>query len=431
MAKIVERIVHKQLYAYFDSNYLFSNTQHGFRRFHSTETALIDVTDRVLQGMDHGEISLLVLLDLSKCFDVVSHSKLIQKLELYGVDVTWFSSYLSNHYQQVRLSYPDGRQRLSSAIRNPIGVYHGTSLGPLLYNIFSNDLSLYVDNNVSITQYADDTQVLVTGHKRDIACIIQRLELALCTLFQWFTQNQMKVNSSKTQLIVLGTRQMVQDLPKISINVNGVTVEEVPRVKNLGIVMDRCLSFEPHINQLVAKCTGLLIGLSHARHRLPRDVLPALVNGIVISLIRYGIVVYGNSTAQSVTRIQKLLNFCARVVSGRRRREHVSDVLAELNWLPAQDLMMYRTLCSLKAILTHSQPSDLANNFNTVRSVRQRSTRQDNHLIVPSIRTESGRRRFAYRAARSYNDLPPDTRDSRIAAFKDKVKKQLGLAQRK
>ena len=57
MAKLVERLVHKQLYEYFDSNHLFSCTQHGFRRFHSTETALLDVTDRVLQGMDHGEIS--------------------------------------------------------------------------------------------------------------------------------------------------------------------------------------------------------------------------------------------------------------------------------------------------------------------------------------------------------------------------------------
>ena len=430
LAKIVERIVHKQLYAYFDTNHLFSSTQHGFRRFHSTETALINVTDRVLQGMDHGEISLLVLLDLSKCFDVVSHSKLIQKLELYGVDSSWFTSYLSDHYQHVRFCTPDGRQRSSKAVRNPIGVYQGTSLGPLLYNIFSNDLSLFIDDNVSITQYADDTQILVTGHKRDIADLIQRMESTLCTLFQWFTQNQMKVNSSKTQLIVFGTRQMLQDLPKTSISVNGVTVEEIPRVKNLGIVMDRYLSFEPHINQLAAKCTGLLIGLSHAKHCIPHDVLPTIVNGLVIALIRYGIAVYGNGTAQAVTRIQKLLNFCARVVSGRRKCDHVRDVLHELNWLPAQDLVMYRTLCLLKVIMTQGQPSDLARHFHTVQSVRQRSTRQDDLLSMPRIRTESGRRRFVYRAARAYNGLPSDTRETSVAVFRRRITEQLGLARR-
>ena len=93
-----------------------------------------------------------------------------------------------------------------------------TSLAPLLYSIFSNDLSLHVGHNVNIIQYADDTQIIVTGHKRDIVYLVQRMESALCTLFQWFNKNQMKVNSSKTQLIVLGTRKMLQDLPITSIN---------------------------------------------------------------------------------------------------------------------------------------------------------------------------------------------------------------------
>ena len=198
-------------------------------------------------------------------------------------------------------------------------------------------------------------------------------------------------------------------------------------MKNLGIVMDRHLHFEPHVNQLVSKCTGLLIGLSHARHRLPHDVLPALVNGLVISLIRYCIAVYGHSTAQSVRSIQRLLNFCARVVSGRRRRDHVRDVLDELNWLPSQDLVMYRTLCLLKVIMTQGQPNDFASHCHTVQSVRHRSTRQDDLLVVPRIRTESGRRRFAYRATQVYNALPPDIKETRISVFRKKVKKQLGM----
>ena len=173
----------------------------------------------------------------------------------------------------------------------------------------------------------------------------------------------------KFRMIVLGTRQMLLDLPKTCINVNGTSVEEIPHVKNLGVVMDRCLSYEPHINQLVAKRTGLLIGLSHARHRLPHDVLPALVDGLVISLIRYCIAVYGNSTAHSLSRVQKLLNFCARVVSGRHRHEHVHDVLNELNWLPAQNLVMYRTLCLLKDVMTRGQPSDFTAHFRTALSV--------------------------------------------------------------
>ena len=298
------------------------------------------------------------------------------------------------------------------------GLSGDISWTPLIQHFF-NDLSLYVDEKVNITQYADDTQILVTGRKSDIVHLIQHLESALRILFQWFAGHQMKVNSSKTQLIIFGTRQMLHDLPKTSINVNGLTVEEIQRVKNLGLVMDRHLSFEPHVNQLVAKCSGLLIGLSHARHRLPRDVMPTLVNGLVISLIRYCLPVYGNSSAQSVTRIQKLLNFCARVVSGRRKREHVSDVLKELSWLPAQELVTFRTLCTLKTIMTNGQPEDLVKQFRAVRTVRtERSTRQDDLLIVPPIRSESGRRRFAHRAAQEYNALSPDIREARASVFR-------------
>ena len=256
--------------------------------------------------------------------------------------------------------------------------------------------------------------------------LTQRMESALCNLFQWFTENQMKVNSSKTQLIVLGTRQMLHDLPMTSITVNGVIVDEIPRVKNLGIVMDRYMSFEPHVNQLVAKCTGLLIGLSHARHCIPHDVLPTLVNGLVIALIRYGIAVYGNCAAQSVTRVQKLLNFCARVVSGRRKRDHVRDVLQELGWLPARDLIVYRTLCLLKSVVTRGQPSDIAQQLHSVRSVRERSTRQDDNLFMPRVRAESGRRRFVYRAAQAYNELPPDIRGATTAVFRRRVAERLG-----
>ena len=81
IAKIVERIVHQQLTAYFDDHQLFSSTQHGYRSSHSTETALTVITDNILSAMDESQIALVVLCDLSKGFDVVNHQKLLAKLK--------------------------------------------------------------------------------------------------------------------------------------------------------------------------------------------------------------------------------------------------------------------------------------------------------------------------------------------------------------
>ena len=384
------------------------------------------MTDHVLQAMDQVQIGLLVLLDLSKCFDVVDHAKLLQKLELYGINIDWFQSYLDDHFQYVRMNSPEHGQVTSKPARNPIGVYQGTSLGPLLYTIYSNDISLYVESGVTIIQYADDTQLLVTGKKTDIVSLIHRMEVALSTLYHWFTQNSMKLNSSKTQLIVLGTRQMLRGMPPVSLTVNGSTIHESDRVKNLGLVIDRTLSYELHIDQLVGRCTGLLVGLSHAKHRLPKEMLGNIINALVISAIRYCISVYGTATATSMARVQKVINFGARIVSGRRKHDHISDALKTLTWLPAQELAKYHALCLLRRILTSGTPNDIAEQLTTVGRGRERSTRQDTDLILPQIRSESGRRRFLYRTVSDYNALPAAMKDEPPGSFKKSVKRYLG-----
>ena len=167
--------------------------------------------------MDSGKISLFVCLDLSKCFDVVPHSKLLEKLALYGIDTAWFQSYLSDHTQQVRIRSAEGRDMLSRSRGNDIGVFQGGALSCILYMLFSNDLSLHVPDDVTIVQYADDTQLLVSGRKKDIQRLTTSMEHALRIVFDWFCHNGMKLNAKKTQMLVLGTPAMLRNLPPVTL----------------------------------------------------------------------------------------------------------------------------------------------------------------------------------------------------------------------
>ena len=145
IAKITERVAYEQLSEFFTSHHLFSPCQHGFRTHHSTESALLAMTDRLLEGMDRQQMTLLCMLDLSKCFDTIPHGRLLTKLQQYCIDIRWFTSYLCDHYQQVSARLPDGRNALSRPMLNPIGTYQGSALGPLLFNIYANDMPLFSD----------------------------------------------------------------------------------------------------------------------------------------------------------------------------------------------------------------------------------------------------------------------------------------------
>ena len=410
IAKIVERVVQEQLFSYFNDNHLFNVSQHGFRAQHSTETALLCLTDKVCQAMDSGHIALLVMLDLSKCFDVVDHARLLDKLRLYGVCTRWFDSYLTNHSQRVALSSRSAGRRLSRALPNPLGTYQGSALGPLLYSVYSNDMPLYVED-ADIIQYADDTQVLVTGSKHNMSQNIMKMERSLADLSWWFRKNAMKLNAQKTQLIVFGTRQNLKLLPPVSVKLDNVSIFESQTVKNLGVIFDRHLSFDSHIDYVVRRCTGMLLALSHTKHGLPPEVLPRLIDGLVMSAIRYCVSVYGATSGQLTRRVQGCMNFCARVLSGKRKFDHISGTLRSLGWLSAGQLHQYCTVMALRRLTDSSEPEALTELFMRNGEVHTRTTRSSSLFHLPRIRNEYGRRRFAYRAAALVNALPCHVRE--------------------
>ena len=317
ITKILERAVHQQLYSYLSENHLLSPNQHGFRPNHSTETALTSISDHILSAADHGEVSLLSLLDLSKCFDVIDHTKLLSKLQAHGIHTSWFSSYLRNHTQSVSLTDNHGGVKKSRPLPNSIGVFQGSALGPLLYCIFANDLSQFAEGAV-VVQYADDTQILVSGKKSEIHTVVTHMENILASLDLWFRANGLKVNAAKTQLMLLGSPQNLRTLPELKVTFREHDLIPVSEAKNLGLTFDRHLTWSDHITVLTKRCFGVLGGLSHLRGHLPPDVISVLVSALVISQVRYCIAVYGAGTAQNISRIQKILNYAAKVIFGRK-----------------------------------------------------------------------------------------------------------------
>ena len=354
--------------------------------------------------MNNSEITLLTLIDLSRCFDVVDHVKLLEKLQLYQISTGWFSSYLEGHVQRVKIG-----ESLSDPLPITIGTFQGTCLGPLLYNITSNDISCHIPTEmdgfrITSVRYADDTQIAVAGPRNRLPEMSRCLETVLDTLATWFLQHGMKVNASKTELIVCGDRKQLSRLeiePVISFM--GECLHPSSQVKNLGVIMDQNLSWNQHVKLVSQRCFGTLVGLSHAKHMLPKDGMPRLIDALVTSHVRYCIQVYGNCNAEMLNSIQKVFNFAARILSNRRKYDHISDVISDLEWLNSRQFIAYFDLCMLYKIISANCPLFLASRFRFNHQALTRVTRQSNHLSLERPKNNHGKRTFAYRSGHLFN----------------------------
>jgi retron-type reverse transcriptase len=199
ISKILERAVHDQLYDYLTKFDVLNSNQSGFRKSHSTNTTLLDVSDYILHHMNDGKVTAAIFLDLKKAFDTVNHKILIDKLYLYGVKgkaLDWFTSYLLHRSQIVNIN-----ASFSDPKNIDIGVPQGSILGPLLFIIYVNSLSDCV--TCKCVMYADDTTLLCSSSDPDS---LQSELNSNNNIAIWFQNNQLTLNIKKTKLMLFGTK---------------------------------------------------------------------------------------------------------------------------------------------------------------------------------------------------------------------------------
>ena len=199
-SKVLEKIVYNQMHKYLEQNNLIYAFQSGFRSAHSTDTALTFLADKLRANMDEGLYTGMVLIDLQKAFDTVDYTILTTKLTAIGIDDSagsWFKSYLTGRKQVVKIN-----GRLSTAGNITCGVPQGSILGPLLFNIYVNDMITSV--NCDLFLYADDSTLLVSG--KNPAVIQNTLSIELNAIRGWLEENKLSIHLGKTESILIASK---------------------------------------------------------------------------------------------------------------------------------------------------------------------------------------------------------------------------------
>ena len=171
----------------------------GYRTGFSAQHALIALLEKWKISLDQGGYAGAVLMDLSKAFDCLNHDLLIAKLHAYGFSnssLTLIRNYLKNRWQRTKIN-----TSFISWTELIMGVPQGSVLGPLLFNIYINDL-FYVNEETDVCNFADDTTLHACDMELEI--VIRRLEHDSLLAIEWFEAIYMKLNADKCHLIVAG-----------------------------------------------------------------------------------------------------------------------------------------------------------------------------------------------------------------------------------
>ena len=360
--KILEKLVHIRVYKFLEKFHCLYSLQFGFRKKHSTNHALIDITETIRHALDNNKLVCGVFVDLQKAFDTVNHDILISKLDHYGIRGTannWFSSYLKNRSQYVSVLGFDSETKPISH-----GVPQGSVLGPLLFIIYINDLHLAIKHS-KVYHFADDTNFLNIS---DSPKRMQKLINAdLKILYNWLLANKISLNCDKTEIIFF--HKPGEKIPDLKIKMNGHRIFPSKYIKYLGVLLDDTLQGKFHCNTLAKKLKRANGMLCKARHYIDRANLLTLYFAIFSSHLMYGSQIWGQYINSFNNRIFKLQNRALRIISFSNFRADSNPLYAQHKILKLGDLILMQNCLFVYDTLKNSSPSCFRNYFTHSREI--------------------------------------------------------------
>ncbi|KXJ18896.1 putative RNA-directed DNA polymerase from transposon X-element [Exaiptasia diaphana] len=251
ISKTAEKVVIPQVLAHCSEHAPLPNNQSSHRQHHSTETALLKVQNDILLSMDRKEVTLLVLLDLSAAFDTIDHTILADLLERdFGISdlaLSWITSFMRGRVQRVTIKHEQSRDSLSS------GVPQGSCLGPLLFIMYASRLFHVVEKHLpSVQGYADDTQLYLSFRPTSTLSqdqAIRAMEDCIADVRAWMGHNMLMLNDSKTEFLIIGSRQQLAKISMGSVQVGDSEIVSTSSVRNLGAWFDKNMSMDAHVGK--------------------------------------------------------------------------------------------------------------------------------------------------------------------------------------
>ena len=305
VCKVLEHIVHSNIMSHYDRWNILCDSQHGFRKRRSCETQLIETIDDVARHLSDGNQVDVILLDFEKAFDKVPHSRLLYKLDYYGVRGkvnNWIKAFLSKRKQQVVLEgVKSGQEDVLS------GVPQGTVLGPLLFLTYINDMPECTDSNVRL--FADDSLLYRVIRLPEDS---KQLKLDLLALERWEKEWLMSFNAGKCSVIRITPKSRKAKETNYTLHGQTLAVEESS--KYLGVTLTNDLSWNKHVENVAAKGNRTLGFIKRNLRECTKPVKAASYTTLTRPVLEYASTVWDPTTQSNIQTLEQIQRRAARFV---------------------------------------------------------------------------------------------------------------------
>ena len=403
---------------FIEKNNILSETQFGFRKGLSTEAAIIQFLDDIHKGLNDRQYTAAVFMDLSKAFDVLDHNILKLKLEHYGFRGIFLDFILNFVKERKYFVSVNGLKSNTKTVTN--GVPQGSTLGPLLFLLYINDMS-NSSRLLRFTLFADDSTTTYTGSDLDI--VKETVESEIKKVLIWLAANKLIINIQKTHTMLFTNKRGNNTL---NITIQNTELEQKDSCKFLGIIIDKDLNWKSHIEFITNKISKNIALLGRLKHTFPKSILKNLYFSLILPYLNYGNIIWASADKTCLNSLVILQKKAIRIISKAKYLDHSEPLFKTLELLNLEKIFKLNCLLFVYRIINMNMYKEMKKRVFRNSDFHSHRTRNRLHYRLPRTRLKCIRQSCLYLGLSLWNSIDKEISDSKtIYNFKRQIKKEL------